>query len=345
MKDKSTLIKEKALSLGIDQIRFVNIENVKKCVPFQKESGCLSSNQRRQLSPEELFPPVKTIISAAFSFQYNWNKVPSSTPGYIARYTTANFYKFLQHKLKALADFIYELRMPNISKKKYYRLSVNSLLNDKLIAYSAGMGPFLRNSLICVNQEGVYFLLGSILISEALDFTSSSLPGPPSSCNNCKLCVQRCPTGALKEDSTLDKNICLQHLSSIADWDFDIFEQYLRPHWNNRFFGCSECTDCCPTNTGGKIKYLAPHHIDGYIGTNYLPDKIADFQKGDFKIKFANNQLSANWIPEIALVRNALFMSYHQNQTEQIASFMKQIDKKGFSENEITILKKFISFL
>jgi epoxyqueuosine reductase QueG len=65
----------------------------------------------------------------------------------------------------------------------------------------------------------------------------------PFRCGRCKLCIERCPSGALLGDGTLDANRCIsywttQHLDLIPPEFLDSVGDWL--------FGCDECQTVCP---------------------------------------------------------------------------------------------------
>lgn len=296
------------------------------------------------LHTTELTNDFKVIISASLSYNYNWNNESESAFGYIARYTTANFYKLLRIKLKALGDFIYQQTEMTMKKNELYHISINSNLNDKQIALQSGLGNILNNSLISVNHKGCKFVLGNLLINEDVDMCDSVIH-QVNECGSCHLCIDSCPTGALKENRLFDKSICLQHLSSQIGDEFDSKLDYIIPHWNERFFGCTRCVDVCPLNNKNQQIECIAHELPGYIGTVFTADDcLKTIKKGEFKKKFTGNQLGANWIPEVALIRNYILMNFKNNKSICMEMY-NSIDKSDLDTAEKKYLKKIILLL
>lgn len=246
-------------------------------------------------------------------------------------------------KLKTIADFIYDELKPELSKKHFYLISINSVLNDKFIAYSSGIGAFMKNSLLSINNKGSKFVIGSILLKCKIDFKEKVLLENP--CGSCTRCIDGCPTGAIKKNGVIDKDRCLQHLSCIPRWDKETLLSVVTPSWGNRFFGCSFCTDICPFNKKSSNHNVLPDEIPGYIGTIYNIGKMENIKPGYFKDIFAGNQLSANWIPEVALIRNLLLYLYKQEKYSMIMEFYENMGQNGFLENEISDINFFIKSL
>ena len=108
-------IQNESKRLGIDAI---SIGSVKKMEQLQDQYYF----NNKYPKPTNYFPECETIISAALSYNYEWNMVPGKTIGYIARYTTANFYRILSSKLKKLGTAIREKIAFNSSNKDFFRV-------------------------------------------------------------------------------------------------------------------------------------------------------------------------------------------------------------------------------
>src|SRR4030043_913363 len=85
-------IKEKSVELDIDNFGIGSIER------FNEFHNKYFMNSKYSI-PGDIFPECRTIISACFSYNFKWNKYSNEALGYIAKYTTANYYKILSGKL------------------------------------------------------------------------------------------------------------------------------------------------------------------------------------------------------------------------------------------------------
>lgn len=310
-------------SIGFEKIAFLKTDDIKE---FR----------------HELFADYNIIITAAVSYNYIWNITPSETEGYIARYTTANFYKLLRNKLKKLSDYIYEQHNQTMPKKQFSHISVNSNLNDKYLAYKSGLGKVLANSLISINNKGPRFVIGNLLLN--IDKEPDLLSSPEkfeNTCKTCRLCMKKCPTKALKDNGKVDKLLCMQHFSSyIEDSNIKLF---LR-HWNKRFFGCTDCVDICPLNNQNALLKDSFIDIPGYIGNTIDISELLRVKKaGDLKNKFTGNQLGASWIDETVLIRNLLLAN--KDKSDILKEFRKNITESSFNEDNIKYLLDIIEIL
>lgn len=318
---KDFILSEAGL-LNIQEIAFYNLNENK---------NALVENHVK-----ELFPQCKSIITVAYSYNFEWNQTDSETTGYIARYTTANFYRMLSKKLRLLGKKIKDRVDPNLINDNFFRVFVNSKLNDKTLSTLSNLGKYANNSLLFIKDKGVRYILGELLINFELESTKEDEEG--NYCNNCNLCVEKCPTKAIDNDKFVNKSLCLQHLSTQMELPFKINNKYFLDYWKNRFFGCTECVDVCPYSKK-EICYNSEEVI-GFIGGSFDCSKILEIKKQDYKIKFAANQLSASWIKEVVLARNSLLSLSYTRKNDIIKEYMKNIDYYGWNEEEKEYLRK-----
>lgn len=330
-------IEKIALNIGIDAIGYTTPAEI------TANTTHYYPNDTRTF-PLTFMPECKTIIAAALSYNYQWNKLPEKSRGYIARYTTANFYKLLKQKLKELGDILYTLYAPGVPKREFYKVSVNDVLNDKLIGYTAGIGSFTANSLLSINNLGSYFVIGSLLIAPEVPFKKNELH-PQEICAQCGACSKICPTHALTKERKIDKTRCIQYLSGIEQWEETVIEEIASKHWKHRFFGCTACIDICPLNKNNPLKTTPGAALPGYIGTHFIPDALECSKKGTLQAHFIHNQLGARWINETALLRNALLFLYAENRFGEIEKIIINMSSNGYTDEEVTFIKEFVKKL
>ncbi len=310
----------------------------------------ISANSPELHSEINTFLPDYThILCASLSYNCSFNNLPDSTPFYIARYTAANFYKILYKKLDALAKLILDNDNIIENKKSHYKISVNGRLKDREIALKTGGYYMTRNSLVGTigDNSGTKIILGELVIkTKSLPavgkYTSSAELHP--FCKECRLCVKSCPTGSLKTDSTIDKDRCIQHLSSTTGTGN---LQLLIDNWGKRFFGCTRCVDVCPINKDLPVINIdSPEKLPGFIGGTFNPFTLLGKTKEQVKETFRGNQLGAEWIPAAAIMRNALISVYKSSGDKTIVeNYVAGMEKLGFDRDEIAEIEKLLTFL
>jgi epoxyqueuosine reductase len=115
----------------------------------------------------------------------------------------------------------------------------------KAVAAHLGLISYGRNNITYVPGLGSYFQLCGYMTDAALPETGLKPESLLAQCENCGLCMQMCPTGAIMEDSVLLRaERCLTYANENAgDWP-----GWVDPRAHNSLLGCLECQRCCPAN-------------------------------------------------------------------------------------------------
>jgi len=191
-------------------------------------------------APEKVVPGARSAVVVGIS--YRWS---AETPddevlrGRTSAYAWGTDYHYvMDKKLRILADF---LLSQGASIARYY-VDTGPIL-ERAVAHRAGIGWFGKNTmLITKTGHGSYVFLGGILTDLALD------PDAPAngSCGRCRICLDRCPTGAIVAPYVVDARRCISYLTiELRGW----VPRELRPLMGTWVFGCDICQDVCPHNT------------------------------------------------------------------------------------------------
>ncbi len=210
-----------------------------------------------------------TLIVTLFAYQ---DDVPvAEDVPYIARYALGqDYHDVLRRRLKAV---IRQLR-PRFGGK--WRVCVDSApLMERYWAARAGLGVIGDNGYLIVPGVGANFFIATIVTTAELP-TDAPVEDTPH-CLGCGRCIRACPTGALRNDGSVDARRCISYLTieSRDEIPADI-------PTGNTLYGCDVCRRACPLAQG---KVAARHglHSDGsesskYTGYSmaYTPDKFAE---------------------------------------------------------------------
>lgn len=107
------------------------------------------------------------------------------------------------------------------------------------MAQAAGLGTIGRHSLLITPEFGSMVWLGAVLCEQDLEPDKMKEP----LCNNCGLCVDVCPVGAL-ENSEIKQRSC---------WDFAFGDDEEEQVWK---ITCHRCRDVCPYHLGSQNSIL-----------------------------------------------------------------------------------------
>jgi len=116
----------------------------------------------------------------------------------------------------------------------------------KEAAVRAGLGVIGKHNLVIHPELGSWVAYQSIVTDAHLE---TDAPQATDVCNQCQLCLQACPTGALYEPRLLDPRRCVTYLLTSREIAPDRW-----PKIGSYILGCDACQEACPKNRGVKAK-------------------------------------------------------------------------------------------
>jgi epoxyqueuosine reductase len=120
---------------------------------------------------------------------------------------------------------------------------------ERTLALACGLGWQGKHGCLIVPEAGGNVVLGELILPFALP------PDPPladpllTHCQDCRRCIEACPTGALKGDGLLDSRRCLSYLTIEHK---GVLPADLVSRLDDRFYGCTACLEACP-HTGPAV--------------------------------------------------------------------------------------------
>lgn len=115
----------------------------------------------------------------------------------------------------------------------------NNNLDERYLAYKAGLGFYGLNNLLINDRYGSYFFIGVILTDAIFKYDKPL----NKTCNQCMKCIKACPTGALSYKNILNGNKCLSYITQKKE----ITEEE-KKLLNQCIYGCDICSVVCPHN-------------------------------------------------------------------------------------------------
>lgn len=193
----------------------------------------LKSHLALKRDPGHLLEGARSIIVVAV----NYAQEPPADPR-IARYALGrDYHRVLRAKLIRIAQALPEGR---------HRICIDSApLMERDFAQMAGIGWYGKNTMIINSRRGSWFVLGFLLTTLELPYSSPAEGG----CGTCTRCIDACPTGAIifAEDRwQVNAQDCISYLTIEHKGSFTDREAEQIGSWT---FGCDICQEVCPFNS------------------------------------------------------------------------------------------------
>ena len=248
----SRIIKEKALELGFVAAGISSPE------PFQLYAEELAGRPEmyewgrglserasvrdldltRFVDPRRYLPEVKSLIVVTDSY---WEEAfPPSLSGKIGRCYLKGLFcpedNLPKRRRKEFRDFLQGLGMKTIYGPAPARLA----------GARAGVTHYGKNCFAFANEaagQSSWVVNEPYLVDRELEPDSATLKlGCP---ENCRKCLDACPTGALYAPLKMDPRRCIAYLSYFTDGEIP---RPNRPKMGTWVYGCDRCQEACPRN-------------------------------------------------------------------------------------------------
>lgn len=192
---------------------------------------------------------------------------PAVLRGQIARYArAADYHLLLKRRLGELAEALAR----DLGAQVAWRACVDTApVLERALAARAGLGFQGKNTLLITPGVGSFTVLGELLVDIELS------PGTPLEprCGACTLCIDVCPTGALRGPYAIDARRCISYLTIENTGPIPA---ELRPLMQDWVFGCDLCQEVCPWNAAARPgdPGFRPDPKEGFTALDYARPEL-----------------------------------------------------------------------
>ncbi|MCH5186581.1 MAG: epoxyqueuosine reductase [Oscillospiraceae bacterium] len=205
----------------------------------------------------------------------------------ISRYAWGEDYHAVMHEcLSPLRSYLEE------NGCRAQILCDNHKLNDRYLAYKAGLGFLGKNGFLINDDYGTYTFIGSVATSAEI---SSDCRPSGKSCLNCGGCKKSCPGGAISDEGVCVER-CVSYLTQkkgeLTAEEVGVIKK------SGYIWGCDICQEVCPHNKYAKKTNI--HSFTDNLTRTVSIDK--DISNREFKRKYSKRAFA--WRGKRTLLRN-----------------------------------------
>ena len=258
-----------------------------------------SSMVERYCTPCASLRGAKSIICTATCYLTEDKPYDPYAPGLrgaVSRYSwSLDYHRTIGKRLKQLADFI----SAEFAGADCLVCLDTGPLVDRAAAVRAGIGWFGKNGNVLTREFGSWVFLGELITTLQLD------PDEPlaKNCGECRVCIDRCPTGAIGPNGAVDARRCISDMTQSKR----PIPRDLRKAVGNRVWGCDDCQTVCPVNerkqSGATVRAKDEFRPLPHIGAALDLPAVLLMTKAQFRRWFGPTAMA--WRGKAVLQRNA----------------------------------------
>jgi len=194
--------------------------------------------------PRKTLPTARTIIILGV-YAYDEGAVYENTRQELRGKTARVYYYY------PVARQIAESVVSFIEERGYGAIQ-GQHIPLKFVADRIGIGAYGKNGILQTEQYGSYIALRNIL-TEA-EFAPDDPHTTSTPCDECELCIEACPTGALYSPYKVNPKLCINPITRRDAY----IEPSIRSKMQNWIHGCDICQEVCPANRNLSLRQVDP---------------------------------------------------------------------------------------
>ena len=240
------LIAEKALACGYESCGIVGVDEMAGFADvlrmrMEKAPGNDEMYSRffHFADLRETYPWAKSLVVCIAS--YIDYIIPAHLDGVIGKHYLVDMRSCEScAESRASAAFEKELLSLGLKVATNQRFGVTSM---RWAASKAGLGIVRKNNFFYTDRSGSWIYIEAFLTDREMELKRTPLGKPCA--DDCKRCMEACPTKSLSEPHTMSPATCVSPLTARAG---DLIDNPISPLMGKWVYGCDACQDACPYN-------------------------------------------------------------------------------------------------
>jgi epoxyqueuosine reductase len=207
---------------------------------YHGEMKWMAREPEKRVDPQKLFSAARSVVVVALNYYTPEKHSDDPDTGKVSRYAWGDdYHDLVVSRLRALLERIKE----EVAEAEGKVCVDIQPMMDKAWAVRAGLGWIGKHSNLITQELGSWVFIGELLLNLELDYDEE---GIEDHCGTCTLCIDACPTAAIREPYVVDSNRCISH-ATIELRAAEIPEG-VAANLEGWLYGCDICQDVCPWN-------------------------------------------------------------------------------------------------
>lgn len=203
----------------------------------------MANEMEKRVNPRAMVPTCKTVLVCLLNYYKKINRPHDALFVSQSGLSVNDYHVAVKTRLRKLEQMIAEVEGSAAFSTEYQHLFCDSApVLERRWAVRAGLGWIGKNKQFINPQFGSFVHIGILFADFTMEYVKHELE---SRCQDCNLCVKRCPTGALRADM-FDARKCIAYLTIERK---EPLEEKYNAALSNVLYGCDCCADVCPYNS------------------------------------------------------------------------------------------------
>jgi epoxyqueuosine reductase len=197
-------------------------------------------------TPTNIMPGAKSIISTVYD--YAREGFPPELVGRLGRLYQSRSYLAPRTRINGARRQLFKDFLESKGLKVMHGFDLN--VAERMAAARGGAVTFGRNNFAFTKETGSFIVMMAFTVDAELEYDSPTVEAPCP--ENCRLCIDACPTGAL-EPFKLNPRKCIAFNNMMTQDGYgpslsDHIPPEIRDKMGSWIHGCDLCQEACPRN-------------------------------------------------------------------------------------------------